>query len=121
MVTPRAQSFPRALRGPCSMNREPAESLRRAVALFGLVVLPVGIIWAAVGLILGMREVTAVGLVAGVFGGWLLIERTTSKGRSARSIATRVALMTQFTALCAVTAEPTIAMPIAMGSLIPVV
>jgi diguanylate cyclase (GGDEF)-like protein len=103
------------------VNREPAESLRRAVALFGLVVLPVGVIWSAVGAILGLREVIAVGLVAAVFGAWLLVERSTSKGRSARSIATRVALMTQFTALFAVTAEPTIAMPLAMGSLIPVV
>jgi diguanylate cyclase (GGDEF)-like protein len=103
------------------VNREPAESLRRAVAIFGLVVLPVGVIWAAVGLILGMREITAVGLLAAVFGGWLITERVTSRGRSARSIATRVALMTQFAALFAVTAEPAIAMPIAMGSLIPVV
>jgi len=103
------------------VNREPAESLRRAIALFGLVVMPVGIIWAAVGFILGFREVVAVGFVAAVFGGWLVVERVTSKRRSAQSIATRVALMTQFTALCAVTAEPTIAIPLAMGSLIPVV
>jgi diguanylate cyclase (GGDEF)-like protein len=103
------------------LNREPAESLRRAIAVFGLVVMPVGFIWAAVGLILGQRELAAVGLVAAVFGAWLVVERVTSKTRSASSIATRVALMTQFTAIFAVTAEPTIAMPIAMGSLVPVV
>ncbi|HKB27553.1 MAG TPA: sensor domain-containing diguanylate cyclase, partial [Candidatus Limnocylindrales bacterium] len=103
------------------MNREPAESLRRAIAVFGFVVMPVGFIWAAVGLILRERELAAVGFVAAVFGAWLVVERVTSKRRSAASIATRVALMTQFTAIFAVTAEPTIAMPIAMGSLVPVV
>jgi diguanylate cyclase (GGDEF)-like protein len=103
------------------VNREPAESLRRAIAVFGLVVMPVGFIWAAVGLILGLREIAAVGTVSAVFGGWLVIERVTSKKRSARAIATRVALMTQFTAMMAVTAEPTIAMPLALGSLVPVV
>jgi diguanylate cyclase (GGDEF)-like protein len=103
------------------VNREPAESLRRAIAVFGLVVMPVGIIWAAVGLILRERELAAVGLVAAVFGAWLVVERVTSTRRSAASIATRVALMTQFTAIFAVAAEPTIAMPIAMGSLVPVV
>ncbi len=103
------------------VNREPAESLRRAIAVFGLVVMPVGFIWAGVGVILRERELAAVGLVAAVFGAWLIVERVTSKHRSASSIATRVALMTQFTAIFAVAAEPTIAMPIAMGSLVPVV
>jgi diguanylate cyclase (GGDEF)-like protein len=103
------------------VNREPAASLRKAIAIFGLLVAPVGFIWAAVGLILGAREVTAIGLVATVFGAWLIAEKTTSRRRTAQSIATRVALMTQFTAVCAVAAEPTIAIPIAMGSLIPVV
>jgi len=103
------------------INREPAESLRRAIALFGLVVAPVGFIWSAVGFILGYREIIAVGLVAATFGGWLVIEKVTSQRRSAASIATRVALMTQFTAIFAVAAEPAIAMPLAMGSLIPVV
>ena len=39
------------------MNREPAASLRKAIAIFGLLVAPVGFIWAAVGVILGLREV----------------------------------------------------------------
>jgi diguanylate cyclase (GGDEF)-like protein len=103
------------------VNKEPAESLRRAIAVFGLVVMPVGIIWAGVGLLIGYRTVFAVGLVAAVFGAWLIVERISSRGRSAASIATRVALMTQFTAIFAVTAEPTIGLPIAMSSLIPVV
>jgi len=103
------------------INREPAESLRRAIAVFGLVVMPAGLIWAAVGIILGERELAACGVVAAIFGGWLIVERATSRKRSARSIATRVALMTQFTALMAVTAEPKIAVPLAMGSLVPVV
>jgi diguanylate cyclase (GGDEF)-like protein len=103
------------------VNREPAESLRRAIAVFGLVVMPVGIIWSGVGVILGDRPVIAVGLVTAVFGAWLITERVSSRGRTASSIATRVALMTQFSAVFAVAAEPTIGIPIAMGSLIPVV
>jgi diguanylate cyclase (GGDEF)-like protein len=103
------------------INREPAEALRRAIAIFGLVVLPVGVIWSAVGLIIGQREIAAVGAVAAVFGAWLVVEKITSRRRSAGSIATRVALMTQLTAVFAVTAEPTIGIPIAMGSLVPVV
>jgi diguanylate cyclase (GGDEF)-like protein len=103
------------------VNREPAESLRRAIAIFGLVVLPVGVIWSAVGFIIGDRSIVAVGAVAAVFGAWLVSERISSRRRSASSIATRVALMTQVTAVFAVAAEPTIGLPIAMGSLIPVV
>jgi len=103
------------------VNREPAESLRRAIAVFGLVVLPVGLIWAVVGWLIGDRSVVAVGLVAAVFGTWLLVERRLSKDRTAASIATRVALMTQLTAIFAVASEPTVGLPIAMGSLIPVV
>jgi len=93
------------------INREPAEALRRAIAIFGLVVLPVGVIWSAVGLIIGQREIAAVGAVAAVFGAWLVVEKITSRRRSAASIATRVALMTQLTAVFAVTAEPTIGIP----------
>jgi hypothetical protein len=103
------------------VNREPAESLRRAIAIFGLVVMPVGVIWSAVGFIIGDRSIVAVGAVAAVFGAWLISERISSRRRSASSIATRIALMTQVTAVFAVAAEPTIGLPIAMGSLIPVV
>jgi diguanylate cyclase (GGDEF)-like protein len=103
------------------INREPAESLRRAIAIFGLVVTPVGVIWATVGFIIGERPIAAVGLVTAVFGAWLVTEKVTSRRRSAASIATRVALMTQFTAIFAVAAEPAVGLPIAMGSLIPVV
>jgi diguanylate cyclase (GGDEF)-like protein len=103
------------------VNREPAESLRRAIAVFGLIVAPIGAIWATVGLVIGERSIAAVGLVAAVFGAWLLAERVTSRARSASSIATRVALMTQVTAVFAVAAEPTIGLPLAMGSLVPVV
>jgi diguanylate cyclase (GGDEF)-like protein len=103
------------------VNREPAESLRRAIAVFGLIVAPIGAIWATVGFVIGDRSIAAVGLVATVFGAWLLAERRTSEARSASSIATRVALMTQVTAAFAVAAEPTIGLPVAMGSLVPVV
>lgn len=103
------------------MNRGPAESLRRAITVFGLIVLPVGLIWAVVGWLIGDRSIVAVGLVAGVFGAWLLAERASSRDRSAASIATRVALMTQITSIFAVAAEPSIGLPIAMGSLVPVV
>ena len=103
------------------VNCEPAESLRRAIAVFGLIVAPIGAIWATVGFVIGDRSVAAVGLVAAVFGVWLLAERMMSRTRSASSIATRVALMTQVTAVLAVAAEPTIGLPLAMGSLVPVV
>ena len=102
-------------------DRGKAQALRRALRVFGVLVMPVGVLWAAVGLAVGATSLAAVGAVAAVFAGWLLLEARDAHDRSETSLATRVAVATQVTAVAAVVAEPVIGTAIAVGSLIPIV
>jgi diguanylate cyclase (GGDEF)-like protein len=94
--------------------------LRRALRVFGLVVLPVGLFWSAIGFAVSAPSLAIVGLVAAIFATWLLVEARLGAPRSETTLATRVALATQLTAVCAVLAEPVIGIAIALGALIPV-
>ncbi|HYK94725.1 MAG TPA: EAL domain-containing protein [Candidatus Dormibacteraeota bacterium] len=94
--------------------------LRRALRVFGMVVLPVGVFWSAIGFAVGATSLATVGLVAAIFALWLLIEARRGAHRSEATLATRVALATQLTAVCAVLAEPMIGVAIALGALLPV-
>jgi diguanylate cyclase (GGDEF)-like protein len=97
------------------------EALRRALRVFGLIILPVDVTWAAIGAAVGSTSLAVVGGVAAIFGLWLLLEARGSAARSESELATRVAVATQLTATVAVIAEPQIGVAIAVGSLIPVI
>ncbi len=101
-------------------DRGKTEALRRSLRAFGLIVLPFGMFWAAVGLAVGAPTLAALGLIAATFCGWLLYEAGRSKRTSEMSLATRVAAGTQLAAFSAVVAEPMIGVAIALASLIPV-
>jgi diguanylate cyclase (GGDEF)-like protein len=101
-------------------ERGSAEGLSRALRVFGMVVLPVGVFWSAIGFAVAASSLGTVGLVAATFALWLLIEAHRGARRSEANLATRVALATQLTAVCAVFAEPVIGVAIALGALIPV-
>jgi diguanylate cyclase (GGDEF)-like protein len=101
-------------------ERGSAEGLSRALRVFGMVVLPVGVFWSAVGFAVTAVSLGTVGLVAAIFAMWLLIEAHRGARRSEATLATRVALATQLTAVCAVLAEPVIGLAMALGALIPV-
>jgi diguanylate cyclase (GGDEF)-like protein len=102
-------------------DRHPQRPLRRAIGLFGLIVLPVGIVWFAVGGWIRDPALLAVGVVAIVFASWMLFEHRRSEHRPAASLATRAALATNAAIIVAVTAEPTIGVPMTMSALIPAV
>jgi diguanylate cyclase (GGDEF)-like protein len=101
-------------------ERGSAEGLSRALRVFAMVVLPVGVFWSAIGFAVGASSLAAVGLVAAIFALWLLFEALRGMQRSEANLAIRVALATQLTAVCAVLAEPVIGIAIALGALIPV-
>jgi diguanylate cyclase (GGDEF)-like protein len=100
-------------------ERGSTEALQRALRPFGLLVLPVGLFWTAIGFAVGGISMALVGVIACLFGSWLLIEAQRHH-RSEADLAVRVAVATQVTAVCAVIAEPIIGAAIAIGSLIPV-
>ncbi len=103
-------------------DRGKADSLRRALRVFGMIVMPVGIFWAAIGFAAGGGfTLASVGIIAAVFAMFLLLESRVGMRRSEADVAIRVAVATQVTAVCAVVAEPVIGTAIALGSLIPVV
>jgi len=102
-------------------ERGKAEALRRALRLFGLLVLPVGVFWAVIGSAIGVMSLGAVGGVAAAFALWLLLEARGAHNRSEAELATRIAAGTQVTAVAAVLAEPVIGVAVALGSLIPVI
>jgi diguanylate cyclase (GGDEF)-like protein len=119
-IVPAGQRLPvRSLDGV--VDRRSLEVLVRAVGIFGWVVLAVGLFWATVGTLLVDASLAGAGVVATVFGGWLLVESRRAGGGRAATLATRVALATQFTALMAVIVQPVIGPAIALGSLIPVI
>jgi diguanylate cyclase (GGDEF)-like protein len=98
-----------------------AGSLRRTLRIFGMIVMPIGVFWAFVGLAVGGLTLASVGMVAAGFALFLLVESRAGNQQSEADLATRVALATQVTAVCAVIAEPFIGTALALGSLIPVV
>jgi diguanylate cyclase (GGDEF)-like protein len=96
-------------------------SLRRTLRIFGMIVMPVGVFWALVGFAVGGITLALVGIVAAGFALFLLVESRAGNAQSEADLATRVAIATQVTAVCAVVAEPVIGTALALGSLIPVV
>ena len=102
-------------------DRGSTDALRRALRAFGLIVLPFGMFWAAVGLAVGAPTLAALGLIAATFCGWLLFEAGRAKQSTEAILAARVAAGTQLAAFSAVVAEPMIGVAIALASLIPVV
>jgi diguanylate cyclase (GGDEF)-like protein len=97
------------------------EALRRTLRLFGLIVMPVGVFWAVVGGAIAGPTIALVGLISAAFAFWLFFESRDRRRGTEASLATRVAVATQVTALCAVIAEPVVGTAIAVGSLIPIV
>ncbi|NJD29715.1 MAG: EAL domain-containing protein [Chloroflexi bacterium] len=104
-------------------DREPAAAatLIRATRWFGWVVLPAGGAWAVAGLTAGSVNVMLLGLLALVFGAFLLFEASSAPARPVAGLATRLALATLITAVGVVIVEPIVGPAIAIGSLIPVV
>ena len=101
-------------------ERGKADALRRALRVFGLLVLPVGVFWAAIGFAVGATSMGAGACVAAAFALWLLVEARDSQNRTEAQLATHVAVGTQVTAIFAVVVEPVIGVAIALGSVIPV-
>jgi diguanylate cyclase (GGDEF)-like protein len=102
-------------------DRGKAEGLRRALRLFGIVVMPVGTFWAAFGVAVGTVSLVLGGLVAIAFALWLISEAWRGGNRGEADLALRVAIGTQVAGVCLVLSEPVIGTAIALGSLIPVV
>ena len=102
-------------------ERGKTEALRRALRLFGMIILPVDVFWAAIGASVGAYSLATVGGLSALFGLWLLLEARNGGARSESEVATRVAVGTLITALAAVVAEPVIGVAIAVGALIPVI
>jgi diguanylate cyclase (GGDEF)-like protein len=101
-------------------ERGKAEALRSALRIFGMIVMPVGVFWAVIGFAVGATTLALVGVVSAAFALFLFVEARTRR-RPEAELATRVAIATQVTAVCAVIAEPVIGTAVALGSLIPVV
>ena len=95
--------------------------LRRAIGAFGLIVVPVGLVWVVLGLALGDAPLVAVSLVSIGFGAYLLFEYATSESRPAASLATRAGLATNLAIIGAVTAEPVLGISMTMAATIPAV
>ena len=102
-------------------DRGKTDSLRRALRVFGMIVMPVGIFWVLFAASIGGLTLALVGVIATVFALFLILEARAGDLRSEADLANRVALATQVTATCAVVAEPVIGTALALGSLIPVV
>ena len=103
------------------VDRGKAESLQKALRVFGLIILPIGLFWAAVGAAVGVVALAAAGTVLAVYALWILLEARASRVRGESELATRIALGTQVMGVVAVIAEPVIGVAIALGSLIPVI
>ena len=95
--------------------------IRPAVRVFGLVVLPTGVIWAAFGVLIQDSSLAALGLVGVGFATWLLLEHRSAERRSDAQIAIRVAYATNIAGLLAATAEPVIGLGLAVGALVPAI
>jgi diguanylate cyclase (GGDEF)-like protein len=102
-------------------DRGKADALRRALRVFGWIVLPLGLLWSPLGAILIAPSMATSGLIAAAFGGWLIIESGRSSKVSESTLALRVATAGQITAVLIVVAEPTVGFAVAVGSLIPII
>jgi diguanylate cyclase (GGDEF)-like protein len=101
-------------------NRGGHGGLRRALRIAGLVVLPVGLFWGAIGIALEAPSLVALNAVAIALGVWLVIESMRSGGGDDAALALRVAVATEGAAMGAVIAEPSIGTAVALACLIPV-
>ena len=101
-------------------DRGNAGGLQRALRLFGLTILPVGLFWAAIALAVGQTQLAILGSVACAFALWLVAEGRRRTVRSESELAMRVAVATQIAGLGAVIAEPSISTAIAIGALVPI-
>jgi diguanylate cyclase (GGDEF)-like protein len=95
--------------------------LRRAIGVFGMVVLPVGFVWLVLGLAIRDPALAAAGGIGISFGAWMLNEYRTSLHRPAAALATRAALATNIAIVAGVTAEPVIGLAMTMAAVIPAV
>ena len=102
-------------------DRGKADALRRALRVFGWIVLPLGVLWSPIGVFLDAPSMAVSGLIAAAFGAWLLIESKRATERSESDLALRIATGAQITAVLIVAAEPTIGFAVAVGSLIPII
>jgi diguanylate cyclase (GGDEF)-like protein len=102
-------------------ERGKSEALRKALRYFGWLVLPLGLVASPVGVLIEAPGVVLAGLTAAVFAGWTLIDSGRSRGRSESDLALRVATAGEVTAVALVLSEPTIGLPVAVGSLIPII
>jgi diguanylate cyclase (GGDEF)-like protein len=107
-------------RGPVTDPRAQRQ-LRRAIGIFGAIVLPVGAVWVILGLALHDSPLLAVGGVALAFATWMVYLHWSSEHRPAASLATRAALATNLAIIGGVTAEPVIGIAMAMAAIIPAV
>jgi diguanylate cyclase (GGDEF)-like protein len=101
-------------------TRGTADALRRALRVFGWLILAVGLAWSPAGVLFEAPGMVISGFIACCFAAWLLIDAGRSKGRSEADLALRVATSGQLTAVAIVLAEPMIGLPVAVGSLIPI-
>jgi diguanylate cyclase (GGDEF)-like protein len=95
--------------------------LRRSIGIFGLVVLPVGVVWLVVGAFIRDPSLMGVGVVGVVFASWILLEHRRSERWPASRLAARAALATNVAIVAGVSAEPMIGVPMTMSALIPAV
>ena len=95
--------------------------LRRAIGVFGLIVMPVGLVSIVLGIALADAPLVAVGVVAIAFATYLLLEHRTSESRPAAALATRAAFATNLAIIGGVTAEPVIGIAMTMAATIPAV
>ena len=102
-------------------DQDAARQLRRALGLFGLIIMPVGLVWLGLAAVLGNPVALAVGSVAVLLAGSFLVMYRTSSHRSAASLATRAAVVMQIAILVTATIEPLVAVPLTMAALIPAV
>ncbi|HZM73265.1 MAG TPA: EAL domain-containing protein [Candidatus Polarisedimenticolia bacterium] len=98
---------------------EAARQLRRALRVFGLIVLPLAGAWLVVAAVMNDLSSFLVGTAGLLFGAFMLIESRISGERSASSIATRAAVVTEVAIFVAVTIEPSLAVTMTMTALIP--
>jgi hypothetical protein len=112
---------PRTIDPVTVAERQPQLPLRRAIGLFGGVVLPLGAAWFVGGLALADPALVVVAIVAMLFGTTLLVEYWRSERWPASRLATRAALATNLAIAAAVTAEPMIGVAMTMSALIPAV
>ncbi|HXG26342.1 MAG TPA: EAL domain-containing protein [Candidatus Binatia bacterium] len=101
-------------------NRGKSEALRRALRIFGWLILPIAVAWTLAGVLLGATSMTGSGLGAMLFAGWVLLDSGRSRNRSEADLALRTATAGQIAAMVIVLVEPTIGVPVAVGSLIPI-